>query len=327
MSTQQTNTLTRGQEIEEPTIDWTEECTIDMTSVRDDFRAFFGQTEEEWNALDEDTWTGESTFPTYEEWSAQNEFDPEVGMFPATDEMDAQMTEHVGVPLPLPSRPPVPLYPSVAVPAPATSSTGAGAGSARTDHVGNSVPLSREPGMNGTEDANRWTTPLTPRTMGRSRVDADAPQPTSTTGVHQQDPQTGGAKEGETMLTRVETDGRPMDSENSMREELQEARETVTQLEELYSEAIELLTAERLKCNVYRRQLFEAQVKRLQGVQQHEVSEAVRDLQRVYHEVRDELRSERIRSGVFRSTLKDTKAKRSVLMVRMEEVQKANVVL
>jgi hypothetical protein len=68
-----------------------------MTSIRDDFWAFFGQTEEEWNALNQSTWAGPSSFPTYEEWAAQDGSDTGSSMAP-TD--DVQMTDDDAARLP-----------------------------------------------------------------------------------------------------------------------------------------------------------------------------------------------------------------------------------
>jgi hypothetical protein len=48
MSTHQTEILLScNQAAQEPGFDWTSEVHVDMTSIRDDFWAFFGQTEEE----------------------------------------------------------------------------------------------------------------------------------------------------------------------------------------------------------------------------------------------------------------------------------------
>jgi hypothetical protein len=66
-------------------MDWTSE-PLDMTSIRDDFRAFFGQTEEEWDAQ-------MSAFPTDEEWAGQGgNGNAAPGALPADDVQWLMMT-------------------------------------------------------------------------------------------------------------------------------------------------------------------------------------------------------------------------------------------
>ncbi|KAL3484431.1 hypothetical protein BJX62DRAFT_243949 [Aspergillus germanicus] len=98
MSTNQNQILLScNKAAQEPGFDWTSEVHVDMTSIHDDFWAFFGQIEEEWNALNQGTWTRPSSFPTYVDWAAQDECDTCSSMVP-TD--DVQMTDDDAVRLP-----------------------------------------------------------------------------------------------------------------------------------------------------------------------------------------------------------------------------------
>ncbi|KAL3452754.1 hypothetical protein BJX65DRAFT_302662 [Aspergillus insuetus] len=295
MSTDQTPILSCVQATQDPNLDWTAEAAVDMTSIRDDFCAFFGRTEEEWNTLNESTWTGPSSFPTYEEWVAHD--GSHTGQRVAHTD-DVQMTDDD----------------AVGITVPATCDPGQIAESASTGYIDPSVILS------------------TQHTMGGSAFPGNAAplvEANPTTGIDNniafmQTPE----KERKAMKTIVQTHANSCtECKARIPEPPSALRGIIRDLEHMYQETWKELRLERHRSSRFRRLLDELRAKRLEALQQHEVSEALKEFEGRYQEVRDELKIERNKSFTYKKMAFTEKATYSGFLARVAELEEMNAKL
>jgi hypothetical protein len=274
-----------------------------MTSVRDDFWAFFGQTEEEWNALDlgQSTWTGPSTFPPYGEWIAQEERNTGLGMV-STDDAQMSDSDAAGVP-----------KPTTCVPSAFAGSVGAG-------YIDSSGILSPQHTMSG--GAIPGDVPPHVEAIPTGSLDDNALMHTT------EKEKEVGEEEREAMRTVVPAvANRCAECKTRMPDQPSELRGIITDLEHMYQETWKELRVERHRSSRYRRESHEMKVKRLEGLQQHEVSEALKELEGRYQEVRDELKIERNKSFTYKKMAFTEKATYSGLLARVAELEEMNAKL
>ncbi|CEL04877.1 hypothetical protein ASPCAL06001 [Aspergillus calidoustus] len=297
MSTHENQLLGCDHPMQEPSLECTLEAPVDMTSVRDDFWAFFGQTEEEWNALDQNqsTWTGPSTFPPYAEWIAQDEGNTGLSMVP-TD--DVQMTDDdaVGVPKPTPCVP------------------SAVAGGVDAGYMNPSVTLSPQHTISG--GALPGDVAPQVEAIPTSSLDDNTLRHTTE------------EEEREAMKTVVQAQANCCaECKTRIPEQPSELRGMITDLEHMYQETWKELRVERHRSSRYRRESHEMKVKRLEDLKQHEVSEALKELEGRYQEVRDELKIERNKSFTYKKMAFTEKATYSGLLARVAELEEMNAKL
>ncbi|KAL2856152.1 hypothetical protein BJX68DRAFT_263648 [Aspergillus pseudodeflectus] len=284
-SNNNSNRYTQTQASQGPSMGWTSE-PLDMTSIRDDFWAFFGQTEDEWNAQ-------MSAFPTYEEWVGQSG-NAGPGMLPTND---MQMADDA-----------------------ASTTTTTFIDPARRMDVANTsnLPTGRlgadyinSNAMLRTEDLTSGAAP------GNGVQQASAPTSIDSTGP------TNVVDEREATKP---TDGTKRTGHgNRIQEQLQELIASLRDLEQMEKEVRADLRIERHRCTRLRNASHGMKVKQLEALQQHEVTDVIRELERDYMEAREELDTERRRRYECTKRLRELRHKHSLVLARLVEVEDMNL--
>ncbi|CEL04865.1 hypothetical protein ASPCAL05989 [Aspergillus calidoustus] len=281
------NQYTQTQAPQDPTMEWTSE-PLDMTSIRDDFWAFFGQTEDEWNEQ-------MSAFPTYEEWVGQSG-NAGPGMLPTSD---VQMADDAAASTTINTRS---IDPARRMNVANTSNLPPG--SLGADYINSNAMLR-------TEDLTSGAAP------GNGVHQASAPTSMDSTGPTNVVDERGATKP--TDSTKRTGHG------NRIQEQLQELIASLWDLEQMEKEARADLHIERHRCSRLRNASHGMKVVQLEALQQHEVTDVIRELERDYVEARKEIDTERRRRYECTKRLRELRHKHSLVLARLVEVEDMNL--